>query len=62
MKLISDNLFESNSSRCVPKKDCNLERNFELCGMMMAHLILQGGTGFLACALQYSAIFCMVIR
>ena len=46
MKLINDNWFEGNSSCCVPKKDCNLERNFEICGMMIAHSILQGGPGF----------------
>jgi len=45
MKLVNDNWFEGNSSCHVPKKDCNLERNFEICGMI-AHSILQGGPGF----------------
>lgn len=46
LKLVNHNWFEGNSFRRVPKKDCTLEHNFEICGLLIADSILQGGPGF----------------
>lgn len=43
---INDAMFEGEEKRRVPKKDANMEQNFELVGMMIGHSILQGGPGF----------------
>ena len=46
MRELDKKLFEGNRSRCLPKKDSNLQRMFETAGVIMAHSVLQGGPGF----------------
>ena len=55
LKHMDEAMFEGDEFRRVPKKDCNLERNFVCAGMMIGHSILQGGPGYAClCPAVYS--------
>ena len=43
---INDKLFEGHPTCRFPKKNWNLEKNFELAGMCIAHGLVQNGSGF----------------
>lgn len=46
MKEMNDKLFEGALTRRVPKRDSNIENNFQSAGMMIGHSVMQGGPSF----------------
>ncbi len=46
LKEMNTRLFDGGDSCRVPKKDWTFELLFEICGMLIAHSILQSGPGF----------------
>ena len=54
---MDEQLFEGDPTRRVPKRNSNIDKNFQSAGMMIGHSIMQGGPSFSClCPAVYSFI------
>ena len=57
LREVDSRLLEGPEDRRIVKKDCNLEMEFEIAGMLVAHSIIQGGPA-LPCLSE--SMFCYI--
>ena len=46
LREMNEKLFEGEPTRRVPKRDSNIDKNFQSVGMMIGHSVMQGGPSF----------------